>query len=204
MLPASRQPRLSKSRAEAFSDGVFAVAATLLVFSIQTPDPRVALSQALVAEWPSYAAYVISFLTILVIWLNHHAVLDSLRSLDRPMLLLNGFLLMTVAVIPFPTGLLARYLVEGRDQATAAFAYGLTMSAMAVAFTLINTYAKTHHLFSTPFSLLGFSTGQLLYPLATVIALFSYQTALAIFAATALFYMVLPLVRERLVRESSA
>ena len=60
----------------------------------------------------------------------------------------------------------------------------------------MNTYAKTRHLFTTPFSLLGFSTGQLLYPLATVIALFNYQAALIIYAATAVFYMVLPVVRE--------
>ncbi len=194
---------MTKSRAEAFSDGVFAVAATLLVFSIPTPDAKGALAAALLSEWPSYAAYVISFLTILVIWLNHHAVLDSIRTVDRPLLLLNGFLLMTVAVIPFPTGLLARYLVQGHDQSIAAFAYGLTMSSMAIAFTLINTYAKVRHLFTTPFSLLGFSTGQLSYPVATVIALVNYQLALAIFAATALFHMVLPLLRERLVRERS-
>ncbi len=183
---------------------MFAVAATLLVFSIPTPDAHAALSAALLAEWPSYAAYVISFLTILVIWLNHHAVLDSIRTLDRPLLLLNGILLMTVAVIPFPTSLLARYLMAGHYQSTAAFAYGLTMSGMAVAFTLINIYAKLRHLFTTPFSLLGFSTGQLSYPLATVLALFNYyQVALVIFAATAIFYMVLPLLRERLLRESS-
>ncbi len=194
---------MSKSRAEAFSDGVFAVAATLLVFSIPTPDSHADLGPALLAQWPSYAAYVISFLTILVIWLNHQAVLDSIRALDRPLLLLNGILLMTVAVIPFPTGLLARYLQAGHDQTTAAFAYGLTMSAMAVAFTLINTYAKMRHLFRTPFSLLGFSTGQLSYPVATVIALFNYQVALVIFAATAIFYLVLPLLRERLTQQSS-
>src|SRR5712692_4670847 len=96
----NRRSRLSKSRAEAFSDGVFAVAATLLVFSIPTPDSHAALGPALVAQWPSYAAYVISFMTILVIWLNHHATLDAIRSLDRPLLLLNGLVLMTVAVIP--------------------------------------------------------------------------------------------------------
>src|SRR5258708_8530152 len=110
---------------------------------------------------------------------------------------------MTIGVIPFPPGLLARYLMAGHDQTAAAFAYGLTMSGMAVAFTLINTYAKARHLFRAPFSLLGFSTGQLSYPVGTVIALFDYQVALVIFAATAIFYMVLPLLRERLLRESS-
>jgi len=102
---------------------VFAVAATLLVFSIPAPDLHASLGPALVAEWPSYAAYVISFMTILVIWLNHHTTIDAISSLDRPLLLLNGLVLMTVAVIPFPTGLVARYLQAGHDQALAAFAY---------------------------------------------------------------------------------
>ena len=191
---------MSKSRAEAFSDGVFAVAATLLVFSIPIPDPHHALVSALLAQWPSYAAYVISFVTILVIWVNHHTTIDAMRTFDRPLLFLNGFLLMTVAVIPFPTGLLARYLQAGHDQSVAAVAYGMTMSAMAVAFTLMNTYAKRRHLFTTPFSLLGFSVGQLSYPAATVIALFSYQVAIGIYAVTALFYVVFPLTREAQVR----
>ena len=169
---------------------MFAVAATLLVFSIPAPDVHASLGPALVAQWPSYAAYVISFMTILVIWLNHHATIDAIRSLDRPLLLLNGLVLMTVAVIPFPTGLVARYLEVGHDQALAAFAYGLTMSG------------KARHLFTTPFSLLGFSTGMLAYPLGTVIALFNYQLALAVYAATAVFYMVLPLLRERRMRQS--
>ena len=187
---------MTKSRAEAFSDGVFAVAATLLVFSIPTPDPHEALARALLAEWPSYAAYVISFVTILVIWVNHHATIDAMRTFDRPLLFLNGFLLLTVAVIPFPTGLLARYLQAGHDQPAAAVAYGVTMSAMAVAFTLMNIYAKQRHLFTTPFSLLGFSLGQLSYPVATVIAVYSYQIAIAIYAGTALFYLGFPLIRE--------
>lgn len=191
---------MSKSRAEAFSDGVFAVAATLLVFSIPIPDPNAPLGRALLAQWPSYAAYAISFVTILVIWVNHHTTLDAMRTFDRALLFLNGFLLLTVAAIPFPTGLLARYLQAGHDQTAAAVAYGVTMSAMALAFTLINAYAKRRHLFTTPFSLLGFSFGQLAYPAATLLAFVSYQAALAIYAATALFYMAFPLIREAQIR----
>jgi uncharacterized membrane protein len=187
---------VSKARAEAFSDGVFAVAATLIVFSIPTPDAHVALTQALLAQWPSYAAYVISFVTILVIWVNHHATIDAMRTFDRSLLFLNGLLLMTVALIPYPTGLLARYLQAGHDQPAAAVAYGVTMTAMAVAFTAMNVYAARRHHFAGPTSLLGFSFGQLSYPVATAIAFFSYQLALAIYAATALFYLVLPLFRE--------
>jgi uncharacterized membrane protein len=191
---------VTKARAEAFSDGVFAVAATLLVFSIPIPDPKVALDSALLGEWPSYAAYVISFVTILVIWVNHHATLDAMRSFDRSLLFLNGFLLMTVAVIPFTTGVLARSLQAGHDQSAAAVAYGLSAIAMSLAFTFINTYAKMRNLFTTPFSLLGYSLGQFGYPLATVIALFSWQLALVMYAALAAFYAAFPLIREAQLR----
>lgn len=196
---------MSKSRAEAFSDGVFAVAATLLVFSIAVPKVRSGqLTGALLDEWPSYAAYATSFVTILVIWVNHHAVLQALSEIDRPLLFLNGLLLMTVAAIPFPTNLLATYLQAGHDQTAAAVAYGLTMSAMALAFTSMNTYSLKRALFKVPFSLLGFSTGQLSYPVGTLVALKSAEAALAIYAATALFYVVLPVVREARSRRSDA
>ena len=191
---------MTKARAEAFSDGVFAVAATLLVFSIPVPGPNVALGPALLSEWPSYAAYVISFVTILVIWVNHHATIDAMRSIDRTLLFLNGFLLMTVAVIPFTTGVMAHALQARQDQNAAAVAYGVSATIMSLAFTFINTYAKARGLFTTPFSLLGYSLGQLVYPVATVIAIFNYQVAIAIYALTALFYLAFPLIREAQLR----
>jgi len=99
---------VNKTRAEAFSDGVFAVAATLLVFSLAAPEVKSGLrSRTLLNEWPSYAAYAISFMTIVVIWVNHHIVFDSMDRLDRPFLFLNALLLLTVAAIPFPTAVLA-------------------------------------------------------------------------------------------------
>ena len=194
---------MNKSRAEAFSDGVFAVAATLLVFSIPTPQPGVPLTRALIEEWPSYASYLISFVTILVIWVNHHATIDAIRAFDRSLLFLNGLLLMTVAVIPFTTSVLGHALQTGRDQSAAAVAYGVSATLMSFAFTFINVYAKSRRLFTTPFSLVGFSLGQVVYPAATLIALFSYQFAIAIYAATAVFYAAFPLVRERALRRSS-
>jgi uncharacterized membrane protein len=139
---------------------------------------------------------VISFVTILVIWVNHHATVDAMRSFDRSLLYLNGFLLMTVAVIPFTTGVLARSLQAGHDQQAAAVAYGVSATLMSLAFSFINTYAKMRGLFTTPFSLLGYSLGQLAYPVATVIAFFSYQVALGIYAALAAFYLAFPLIRE--------
>ena len=123
---------MRKSRAEAFSDGVFAVAATLLVFNLVDPKVDSGLSRALVSEWPSYAAHAISFSTIVVIWVNHHAVTDTIERFDRSLLFINGLLLLTIAVVPFPTGLLAHYLQAGHDQITASVAYGLTMTTMDV------------------------------------------------------------------------
>jgi uncharacterized membrane protein len=194
---------MNKNRAEAFSDGVFAVAATVLVFAIAAPDVRGGLlSNALLAEWPSYAAFAISFLTIVVIWVNHHVVFDSMDRIDRPLLFLNALLLLTVAVIPFPTGVLARYLQAGHDQQAAAFAYGLAMSAMAIAFSFFTLYARRFRRTYVPLDWIGFSFGLALYPLATLLTLADFRLSLIIYATITVFYLVLPILRERLTRSS--
>jgi len=194
---------LSKARAEAFSDGVFAVAATLLVFSLQVPDVQSGLGAALLSNWPSYATYAISFGTILVIWVNHHAVLDVMTHFDRTLLFLNGLLLLTVAAIPFPTGVLAHYLQAGHDQNVAAAAYGVAMSIMALAFTLMNLYAHRRGVFNVPVNILGFTFGQLMYPVGAVLSLLSSQLGLLIYGGTMVFYIVLPLVREAQARRAA-
>jgi uncharacterized membrane protein len=194
---------VNKARAETFSDGVFAVAATVLVFAILVPDVQDGLlAGALLAEWPSYAAYAVSFLTIVVIWVNHHVVFDSMDRIDRPLLFINALLLLTVAVIPFPTGVLAKYLQAGHDQQAAAFAYGFAMSAMAVAFSCFTLYARRFRRTYVPLDWIGFSFGLALYPLATLMTLVSYRLSLAIYALITVFYLVLPIVRERLGRSS--
>ncbi len=187
---------MRKTRAEAFSDGVFAVAATLLVFSLIDPHVKSGLSGALIAEWPSYAAYAISFSTIVVIWVNHHAVTDTIERFDRRLLFINGVLLLTVAAIPFPTGLLAHYLQAGHDQTTASVAYGLTMTSMGVAFSAFNLYARRFRPVMVPLDWLAFSTGLLLWPLATLVSFVSVGVALALYAFIVLFYVVLPILRE--------
>jgi TMEM175 potassium channel family protein len=187
---------VGKNRAEAFSDGVFAVAATFLVFGIKVPDVHSGLGNALLAEWPSYAAYAISFGTILVIWVNHHAIVDAIERFDRRLLFLNGLLLMTVAAIPFPTGLLAQYLQAGHDQTAAAVAYGLTLTAMSIAFSAFNLYAIRFRRVATPFNWVGFSTGLALWPLGTLVSLADVRLALAIYAFVVLFYVALPILRE--------
>jgi uncharacterized membrane protein len=195
---------VKKSRAEAFSDGVFAVAATVLVFNLVDPKVSHGLGSALLQEWPSYAAYFISFSTIVVIWVNHHGIIDAIGRFDRVLLFLNGLLLLTVAVIPFPTGLLAHYLQAGHDQKAAAVAYGLTMSSMSMAFSAFNLYARRYRTRMVPLDWVGFSLGLGLWPLATVTALFNVTLALALYAFVVLFYIALPISRERRAMAASA
>ena len=137
---------MSLGRIEAFSDGVFAIAITLLVLEIHVPEePKNGLGQALLDQWPAYASYVVSFFVIGIIWINHHAVFDHLARADRPLLFLNLLLLLFVAVLPFPTNLLATYMQEGgADERVAAIVYAGTMTGMGAAFGALWSYASRH------------------------------------------------------------
>ena len=105
---------VSSGRLEAFSDGVFSIAATLLVLELRVPpDAAGGLGPALLAEWPSYASYVVSFLTIGIILVNHHALFANVRRVDRRLLFLNLLLLLSVSTIPFPTAIVGRYIGSG-------------------------------------------------------------------------------------------
>ena len=137
----------STTRVEAFSDGVLAIAITLLVLDLRVPlrdGLHTSLAHALARQWPSYAAYVTSFLIIGIIWVNHHAVFGYLGAADRMLLFLNLVLLMFVAAIPFTTSLFAEYLTAGRDAHTAAVVYSGVMLAMAVAFSCLCAWAASH------------------------------------------------------------
>src|ERR1700674_4193071 len=132
----------SKARAEAFSDGIFAIAATLLVLDLGVPRLEPTLLDGFLHEWPAYAAYATSFLTIGIIWVNHHAVLERLERVDRGLLFLNVVFLLFVALIPFPTKVLAHYLQAGGDYAhVAAAAYGVAMILMVITFSILNYYS---------------------------------------------------------------
>jgi uncharacterized membrane protein len=203
-----RRRALSTSRTEAFSDGVFAIAATLLVLELKVPHVEPGgLLEALLERWPSYATYVVSFLTIGIIWVNHHAVMDRIRNVNRPLLFLNLVFLMAVAAIPFPTALLADYLRAGHDEGLAAAVYGATMAVMGIAFGIIWAYAVLSddllHESIDPdrarSSLLIFAAGNPLYLLAIGASLLSAKLALAIYALLAFFYLfdVLPPLEER-------
>jgi uncharacterized membrane protein len=121
------------NRLEAFSDGVFAIAITLLVLEIKVP-PGEALGLGLLHLWPSYLAYAISFIVIGAIWINHHAMFDSIVRADHKLLLLNTLHLMFIAFLPFPTAVLSEALHTraGQDIATAFYAGTLTVIGLLV------------------------------------------------------------------------
>src|SRR3954447_16174671 len=115
---------MSTTRLEAFSDGVFAIAATLLILNVSV-ESGAALPHDLLTIWPSYVAYAVSFVTIGVIWANHHTVMSQIPAVTRAFLVMNTFCLMVVAFNPFPTRLLSEYLLDPQGRQAAAVVYGI-------------------------------------------------------------------------------
>jgi uncharacterized membrane protein len=137
-LPPAIREASETARLEAFSDGVFAIAITLLVLEIQVPSPTQThhgrdLLPALLRLWPSYLGYLISFVTLGIMWANHHSIFVLISRTDRYFLLINVLFLMWIAFLPFPTALLAEYLSEpsGRRLVVAVYSAALVMIALA-------------------------------------------------------------------------
>ncbi len=194
---------MSVGRLEAFSDGVFAIVITLLILEIKVPDPGAShgeLGQALADQWPHYVAYLLSFLVIGIIWLNHHATFNLLGRTDHSLQVLNLLLLLPVSVLPWPTAVLAEYTREGTsgDQRVAVVLYGLTSTAMAVAFNVLWRYLVRHselHKAGVSRELLAvrnrrYNFGLAVYPIATLLGLLSVPVFLALMLALAGMYLL--------------
>ncbi len=190
---------MSTNRAEAFSDGVFAIAITLLVLNIHVPHPgsEEGLARALGGQWPSYAAYAISFITIGIIWINHHVMFRRLKIVDHGILIWNLLLLMCVGALPFTTALMAAYLKEGAGENLAAAVYSGSFLLMTLVFAATNhhvLFRKAHLLAADVgeetrrLTLRRGMSGALPYLVATALALISPYLTLAICAAVAIFY----------------
>src|SRR3989441_11196149 len=121
----------SPTRVEAFSDGVFAIAITLLILEIRVPHVEHGLWAGLLALWPSYVAFLMSFVVILIMWVNHHELLRMVRGVNYPFLFANGLLLLTVTFVPFPTAVLAANLATPDAEAAGAL-YPATLAAQAM------------------------------------------------------------------------
>ena len=190
---------MSTNRLEAFSDGVLAVAITLLVLDIHVPNAGSpgSLASKLAHGWPNYAAYVTSFITIGIIWVNHHAMISRLREADHAILVLNLLVLLSVALLPFATSLLATYLREPHGQHLAAAVYGGAFLLMAILFSLLQRHillAKSHLMADAMPErdrrrlLRRATAGVVPYALATALAPVSAYVTLIICSAVAAFY----------------
>jgi uncharacterized membrane protein len=191
---------MGKGRVEAFSDGVFAIAITLLVLEIKVPEPSSdGLARDLAMQWPSYAAYVVSFLTIGIIWINHHAVVANMTGFDRPSVVLNLVLLGWVSLVPWPTNLTAEYMrTGGADERTAALVYAGVMAGMGLTFGALWTYASAGRRLIGPRLTdrelrrirLHFVLGGPIYVGAMAVALVSAPASLAIIGVLAIYYVL--------------
>ena len=148
--PGTDQERVQRDvkRVVAFSDGVFAITITLLVLEIKRPTGYSDLLHGLAALWPSYLAYVVTFLFIGQVWANHHVMFDHIRAADRMVLLLNTLLLMTVAFLPFATSVLAGALRAGNSKRTAVVFYCIAFDVTALTFNAVWQYVRSRGLIS--------------------------------------------------------
>ena len=190
---------MGKTRAEAFSDGVLAVAITLLVLDLKLDfaSGHRSVAHQLRETWPTFAAYALSFLVIGVIWVNHHALFTLVVRVDRLLLFANLLLLMFVTTIPFTTATLADTLrLGGADARWGAVLYGISMEGMSIGYTVLLWHMMRRNLMQHPVPageqrtvLLRFGLGLLLYPVVTVIGLFSAPIMLVAYFVLTLYYM---------------
>jgi len=141
-----RRFSLRTSRMEAFSDGIFAIASTLLVLDLAVPKVSSDVGRSLVEQWPTYLAYLVSFATIGNAWLNHSVITEYLERADAILLRLNLVLLFFVSVLPFPTHMLAEYLSSENAERIAVTVYGLNLLAIGAFTSLTWHYAVAEHL----------------------------------------------------------
>ncbi len=193
------------TRMEAFSDGVFAIAATLLVLEFSVDVSNGAdLGSQLLHLWPSYLAYVTSFVTIGIIWINHHWCVATMARTDRTLLFINVLLLMTIAFLPFPTKLVAQFLQKPGEQA-AVLAYAATFVVMSILYNVWWRYASRGRRLiadDVPDSRLraisrAFDPGVPMYVGVFVVAIFSPLAAVVLTFAIAAFYLPSAALFER-------
>jgi uncharacterized membrane protein len=195
-------------RVEAFSDGVFAIAITLLVLELKVPEfdqgtGRLALAHALLRLWPSFAAFVTSFMAILIMWMNHHGVFRMVRNVNGPFLVANGFLLLTVTFVPFPTAVLASH-VRGPSSTTAAAFYCATYILVSLGYNALWSAATRGRLLKPGLPeahirkiTRAYRAGFLVYVAATGLALWNAHAGLALSTVLWLFWGVLEYSAEK-------
>lgn len=195
---------MNKGRVETFSDGVFAIAITLLVLTISQPSQYRELGLELAHRWPSLAAYVVSFLIIGIMWVNHHTVFGHLRMIDRSFFYWNLLLLMTIVFLPYPTEVLGEALRKGQGEQTAAVFYSVTMTINACVWSGMWLSASVgRRLLNDDFpeaqrniATLSFTGGVLLYASSIGLAFVNAYLTLGFQAVLAIYYALDPISRR--------
>lgn len=195
---------MNKSRVEAFSDGVFAIAITLLVLTIAQPTDYTRLGTQLASRWPSLAAFVVSFAIIGIMWLNHHSLFTHFERIDRGLFYLNMLLLLTITFLPYPTGVLGQALAKGQNAETAAVVYAVVMALNAWVWTALWLYGSHRRRLLRPAfpeaerttATLMFSIGVVMYTLSIGVAFWNAGVFLALQALFALYYAIDPISRR--------
>ena len=190
---------MERARVEAFSDGVMAVAITLLALDLAVAGPagHASLPQQLADHWPAYVAYLISFFTIGIIWVNHHALFANIAIVDRTLLFLNLLLLLFIVSIPFATSTMAEYLtVGGSDSSLAMAIYAAVFEGMSIAFSAIFAWSlgAGRSILPVPVearrgAFVRFALGNVPYLVAIGLAFLSPRLALALVGLVALYYV---------------
>ena len=182
------------ARVEAFSDGVFAIAITLLILDVHVPAPSAGpLRIALARQWPTYIAFLISFAFIGIMWVNHHRLFNQIRRSDDRLMFLNLLLLLGVCAVPFPTALLAAHYYAP-DRTVAAAVFNGTYVFIAIAFNVLWFHAVKAGLLSPEATESARSiskqyiVGQVLYPACFVLTWVSVSASLALNVALAIFF----------------
>ncbi len=201
--------RMRTQRLEAFSDGVFAIAITLLVLEIALPaSAQRDLLGAFVGQWPSYLAYVVSFSTIGAIWLGHSLITEYLEQADAILVRINLLLLLIVSFLPFPTKLLAQYLSSDSAEKVAVTIYGLTLLVAITLLSLMWRYAVRARLVrqDAPDDELIALTRRLTPGLAVYVVLLGFGLFRPVVAVIGYlmiaFFFILPFQRARRGRDS--
>jgi uncharacterized membrane protein len=199
--PDSRAPRLAEStRVEAFSDGVFAIALTLLVLDLHSPDAAAGgFARALLSQWPAYFAYLAAFLNIAAIWINHHELFTLVRRVDARVICANLLLLLIASLFPWPAAVISAAVRAGNrdDQIAATVLYATVGFLVPLAWIVLYRYlSRAPHLLTTPaaasYARLGVRRSLIsvvVYPAAAAVAFAEPLAALAAFAALPLFFI---------------
>ena len=195
----ARWNRSDTARLEAFSDGVLAIAITLLILDVRLPEDTENVGQSLLDAGSHYVAYATAFFTIAVLWVNHHDLFRLIDHADRGLMFVNSMLLLSIAFLPFPTSVLAEHMTDPdkSNRQAALLAYGCTMVAVAFFYNVTWRYVKAHGLLRRDLTDVAirritraYNPAILLYAAALPLSFFSAWFSIALWLALAVFWLL--------------